>query len=41
MSVTVDNFYIRKSCRKFLPKPVSKELLNKLVEAGRRAPSVC
>jgi len=31
----------RYSCRKFQDKPVSRELLTQLVEAGRRAPSGC
>jgi hypothetical protein len=40
LSATVDNFFGRRSCRKYLNKRVPKVLLNKLIEAGRSAPSV-
>jgi nitroreductase len=33
------DFYKRHSCRKFLPKPVSNDILLSLISAGRYAPS--
>jgi nitroreductase len=41
MSITGDNFYLRKSCRKYLDKSVPRELVDKIIDAGRHAPSVC
>jgi nitroreductase len=40
MSISADNFFLRKSCRKYSQKPVTKDLLDKLIIAGRNAPSV-
>jgi hypothetical protein len=40
-SVTADDFYLRRSTRKFQNKSVPKELLEKLIIAARNAPSVC
>lgn len=37
----MDMVYQRESCRSYQDKPVSRELLTKMVEAGRLAPSGC
>lgn len=37
----MDMVYKRESCRSYQDKPVARELLTKIVEAGRLAPSGC
>ena len=37
----MDMVYQRESCRSYQDKPVSRELLTKMVETGRLAPSGC
>ena len=36
---TIDCIQSRYSCRDYLPRPVAREMLERLVDAGRRAPS--
>ena len=36
---TIATFQMRYSCREYLDKPVPRELLERIIDAGRRAPS--
>ncbi len=35
----LEAIYNRRSCRSFKPEPISKEIINTIIEAGNRAPS--